>query len=553
MRHETVLSPSEVEILQKSRNDPSIFSDYFFRPPGYTKGWIFDDKFVEEGKWQKTVCMAFQKDITIVGGFGTGKTVGIGMGACYWACLLTDFKFLNAAPKQWQAKQMYDLIISHARNTRFDDLIWEKPRRPYPKVVLRFRIGKVLYESTLEFMSADKEAQGILSWEGDWLNIEEAGLMDNLEEVIINTGSRLRGQIRGRTRLGRFSMISNSWDNYELWSYFDQAETDPDNFLSIAVSTRHNKNVTEEQFQRMLLRIPKEERQRFLDATRPEGRGNYFDKDCVYACESQVLDELVTENIEKETPGYVLEKVHGAGVYHYRIPPRPKSLYLLIGDPGVGTLPRRNAPTIGLFEVSQFPKQPAVLHAFWWGSGNGRIGPFVDMMLELAEIYRPFRIYIDSTSTQKNMTYLINEYVFKKKFEMQESDGNPLVTEHGFESPLGIVKGFSGLDFSGSGKNMYLQALRMYVEAGLFSWPRSIVGIRSQLTNYDLERDRKIPQDIVAMMSMAAYAIRANFHVDLEELLNRDRPKIVEAPVGTRRSSGEARTRRSPQAHQTFR
>jgi hypothetical protein len=177
------------------------------------------------------------------------------MGACYWSVMLKDFKFLNAAPKAWQAKQMYDIILLNARNTRFDDLIWERPRRPYPKIIIRFYIGKVLYESTLEFMSADKDAQGILSWEGDWLNLEEAGLMDNLEEVIINTGSRLRGQVRGRSRLGRFSMISNSWDNYHLWYYFDQASGDPENFLSIAVSTRHNKNVTPEQFKRMLMRI----------------------------------------------------------------------------------------------------------------------------------------------------------------------------------------------------------------------------------------------------------------------------------------------------------
>lgn len=550
MRHEAVLSPSEVEILQASREEPSIFSDYFFRPPGYEHGWRFDDNFVEEGKWQKKVTMASQKDITIVGGFGTGKTVGIGMGACYWACMMTDFKFLNAAPKQWQAKQMYDLILAHARNTRFEDLIWEKPRRPYPKITLRFKIGKVLYESSLEFMSADKEAQGILSWEGDWLNIEEAGLMDNLEEVIINTGSRLRGQIRGRTRLGRFSMISNSWDNYALWSYFDQAETDPDNFLSIAVSTRHNKNVTEEQFQRMLLRIPKEERQRFLDATRPEGRGHYFDKESIYGCESEFLAEIVKQKAEREEPGYVLEKVHGAGVYHYRVPPKNKGLYMLIGDPGTGNIPRRNAPVIGLFEVSQFPKAPAVMDAFWWGSGNGRIGPFVDMMLELAEIYRPFRIYIDSTSTQKNMTYLINEYVFKKKFELQgEDDG--LVTEHGFQSPLGIVKGFSGLDFSGSGKNMYLQALRMYLEAHLFVWAKCIVGVRSQLSNYDLENDRKIPQDIVSVFAMAAFAIRVNFHVDLEDILNKDTPKIADDPLGSRRSPRDGRTRRSRQAHPT--
>lgn len=547
MRREATLSPAEVEILQRAQDDPSIMTDYFFRPPGYDKGWLFDDNFVNEGKWQKTVCLAAQKDITIVGGFGTGKTVGIGMAACYWSVMLTDFKFLNAAPKQWQAKQMYDLILLTARNTRFEDLIWEKPRRPYPKIVIRFRIGKVLYESSLEFMSADKDAQGILSWEGDWLNIEEAGLMDNLEETIINTGSRLRGQVRGRTRLGRFSMISNSWDNYYLWYYFDQADTDPKNFLSIAVSTRHNKNVTEEQFQRMLMRIPKEERQRFLDATRPEGRGHYFDKDSVYQCESDLLSEIVEAEVANETPGYTLEKLHGVGVYYYLAPPKTGALHLLLGDPGVENVPRRNSPCCMVWEVTDFPKNPAVLVGFWWGSGGGKIGPWLDMMFKLADIYRPFRIYIDSTSTQKNMNFIINEYVFKKKFDLEPEQG-----DWGFDSPLGIVKGFGGMDFSGSGKNTYLQALRLYIEAGLFTWPKTIIGIRSQLTNYDVENDRKIPQDIVATMAMSAHAMRAHFHVNLEELIAKDRPHYDEQPAGSRRSSTAARSRRSGTAHETF-
>jgi hypothetical protein len=92
-------------------------------------------------------------------------------------------------------------------------LIWEKPRRPFPKITLRFQIGETIYESSLEFMSADRGATGILSWEGDWINIEEAGPLDNLEKIVTALGSRLRGSVRGRSRLGRMSMISNSWDN----------------------------------------------------------------------------------------------------------------------------------------------------------------------------------------------------------------------------------------------------------------------------------------------------------------------------------------------------
>ena len=74
------------------------------------------------------------------------------------------------------------------------------------------------------------------------------------------------------------------------------------------------------------------------------------------------------------------------------------------------------------------------------------------------------------------------------------------------------------MDFSGSKKSWYLHALRLSLEGRRLTWAKNIVGIRSQLTNYDPARDDKIAQDIVATLSMVAFAVRMYFHVDLEEL-----------------------------------
>jgi hypothetical protein len=555
MRQEAVLTPSEIEILQRGVEDPSVVTDYFFRQLGSEHGWLFDDNFVPEGAWQRTVHEAQQKDITVIGGFGTGKTLGIAMSACTWSLLTKDFKFLNIAEKAWQAKQMYDLILLWARNTRFEDLIWEQPRKPFPKIVLRYRIGKTLYESSLEFMSADRDATGILSWEGDWLNIEEAGLLDNLEDIIINVGSRLRGSVKGRERLGRFSMISNSWDNFHLWYYFDQAMADPDNFLSIVVSTRHNKNVTEEQLKRMVARIPPEERERFIEGTRPEGRGNYFDRQSVYACEDPLEFDIVYKNVQDDIPGYHYEKMHGAGVTYYTLPPVPGHLYLGFGDPGVGTAPQRNAPVLMIWDVTNFPKIPAKLVAFYWGDGGGKIAPFVERMLTFAETYTPIRFYIDSTGPQKNSAQLINEHIFRKRFAIKKAETaeDALVEESGYISPMGMVRGIHGMDFSGGGKSEYLVACRLFIETGLLRWAKAITGIRSQLTNYDAERDKKIAQDIVACMSMSAYGIRGFFHVNIEDLLTRPTKETQGLFVTSRRLSPAGRSRRSTHAHQTQR
>lgn len=545
MRQEAVLSPSEVEILKLSRDDPNVFTDYFFRPYGENKGWLFDDNFSEEGKWQKNLHQAAQKDITIVGGFGTGKTIGVAMSACVWCVLTRDFKFLNVGPKAWQAKQMYDMVLLNARNTRFEDLIWEKPRRPHPKIVIRFRIGGLLYESSMEFMSADKDATGILSWEGDWLHIDEAGLLDNLEDVIINVGSRLRGTVRGRERLGRFSMTSNSWDNFYLWYYFDQAVADPENFLSIVVSSRHNKNVTEEQLKRMLARIPAEERDRFIEGTRPEGRGKFFDKMSIYTCEVPGEAEHVRQKVLEEKSGYSYERLYGAGVVTFAVPPRGGRLYMFFGDPGTGGAPHRNSPVIMGWDVTSLPKQPARLIAFWWGNGGGKIGPFVDKLLNFMDTYRPMWVGIDSTGPQKNMAYLINEYLFRERFN-EDYDNN--ADYAGYDGPLGKVFGIHGMDFSGSKKMMYLHAARLMIESRLMTWPKDIVGIRSQLTNYDPERDRKIAQDIVATMSMSAHGIRTTFHVSPEELLEKANAMVYPDALKVRRVPNATRSKRNAKA-----
>lgn len=555
MRTEVVLSPSEIEILKNGLQDPSLITDYFFRPYGEDKGWIFDENFTPEGEWQKKVHTAYQRDITIIGGFGTGKTLGIGMSAVAWCLTTRDFKFLNVAPKAWQAKLMYDYIITSARNTRFEELIWEKPRKPFPKITIRYRIGKVVYESSMEFMSADKDATGILSWEGDWLHIDEAGLIDDLESVITNAGSRLRGSVRNRSRLGRFSMASNSWDNFYLWYYFDQAAGDPDNFLSMTISSRSNKNITEDQLARMVARIPVDERARFIDGTRPEGRGWYFSRDKIYECEDEFIGEYVYDQVQKAVPGYILDKLYGAGIVRFQLPPQKNRMYMLFGDPGIGAAPQRNAPVLMVWDVTNFPNVPARLCAFWWGSGNGRVGPFINRMFEFIEVYLPIYCGIDSTGPQKNMNYLINEHLFKEKFghniEVNIDDYTGEYVETGYMSPLGKVKGIGALDFSGSMKNTYLQAARLLIENHLLSWPKTITGIRSQLSNYDPEKDKKIAQDIVATIGMSAHGIRTWFHIDPQALYSAYSKKNNQLVVQDRRLPSTGRTRRSRRKQET--
>lgn len=264
-------------------HDARLFTDYWFN------GWLFDYKI--EPPWQLRVHHAKQTQIVIIGGAGSGKTVFKGISAAVWAASTHHFKFMNVAPTQYQSRQMFDAIMSRAEGTRFTRLIAKSVEKPYPKIVLRHSgIG----ESTLEFMSTDKNANKILSFEGDWINYDEGGLDDELDQTLPRLSTRLRGSIHGRSRLGRFSLTTNPHINPQLYYLFDMAEADPEHCLSVLVKTRSNKNITDEQIRQMVSHITDErERERWLDGRRPEGAGKEFPDSLVSLCQDAGLDDIM--------------------------------------------------------------------------------------------------------------------------------------------------------------------------------------------------------------------------------------------------------------------
>jgi hypothetical protein len=527
------LSDYEEEVIVKGLKDPDYITDYFFRKPGATTGWLFDFNFDPQGAWQKTLHLAKQKRITMIGGFGTGKTRGVAMSAFSWAVTTRDFRFMNVAPVAWQSELMYQFLEESAEDTPAEKLIVNKVQRPYPKIEIAFYFRGTLVRSKLEFMSVDKNASKILSWEGDWINVDEAGLIDNLDDISINLGSRLRGSVNGRARLGRLSFTSNSWENYELWRRFDLANAEPDLYLSMVISTRHNHNVTKDQLKVMLKDIPESEHERYIDGTRPQGRGNYFSESSVYNAESKIYGDLIQDGADrieerkKNEPGitisqdYWVTSRHGMGVTDFGTPAQKLGAYMVFGDPGTGQAPMRNAPTIMVWDVTDFPEKKAVLSSFWWGSGDGKITPFVNKMLTLMSFYNPIYTAIDNTSTQKHAAQLLNVYLpaLRDRGENEFISGVDLAR-------INNIK-INGLDFSGGMKNTFLISGKLFIEAQLCVWPQFCSGIRSQLLNYDPEKDSinsktTIAQDIVAAFCMSAYAIRYFFRIDPASMVNKN-------------------------------
>lgn len=488
------LAPHEVEIMRASASDPNIFFEYWCKKPGLDP-FQLDYKFEEGAKWQKDFCMAEQSLIVAICGIATGKTLACGMSAFYHGSITPYFKFMNVGHELMQAKFMYDEILAYTEGTRAEQLIWKKPAAPHPKIVIAYKIGDVKVTSTLDFQSAGEasDALQLFSYRGDWINIEEAGRFNNLEEIVSRLTTRLTGaSASGRPYMGRLSVISNPIDNPQLWSLFDRAVDDPENAATFMIDTNQNKNVTDKQLAAQLRNIPEEEQDFYLSGKRPEGRGAFFSRKLVQKCESDLLSEKLREGIVSNEDGWrgVYDSV--LGYYDWKFPRRDNHSYIVVGDPGTGKAPLRNAPAIMAFDVTDAPRINTIC-GMWWGNGMGRITSWIEHLLEFMAFYRPDFVGVDSTASQKNMAEVINmEYV----------------TDQGYS-----VNQITGMDFSGIRKLQYLVSSRVTFELGALAYPSIATGISSQLKSYDIVEDRsttsKLAQDLVCCVAMGTFASRA--------------------------------------------
>jgi len=480
------LSDAERVIIERAWTDARWFTDYWLN------GWLFDNRIATP--WQLDMHHAPQGDLTAIGGFGCGKTVAFGISYLVRCATIPYYKFLNVAPVAWQSKQMWSSIKQTLIGTRMSDfMVVKMVERPYPKIVIA---NDYVGESTMEFMSADKQGDKILSWEGDAIHIDECGLIQDLEDLSRNLASRLRGTLRHknlwnkkqweeRPREARFSMSSNAWENPYMWWRLDMADKEPNYYWGKLLSTYDNENLTGDQIRKLEGKITsKEDRDRWLKGHRPKGIGDQFSAEMIEKCLDESLVSITKEAIEKDLEGYALREADKVGVWNWELPADKDRIYMVIGDPGQGNPPYRNAPSIGVFDITDFPKGPAVMRAFWWGFGRGSYQPFVSQMWQYAATYKSTDLAFDSTGTQKMM----DELVF-------ERDGLPVV----------------GMNLAGM-KMAFNTALKLFMDKELIKLP-DLSGIRAQLGNYKLP-DTGIPQDIVSMLQMASGYLRKFYYVD---------------------------------------
>ena len=463
------ITSADLEVFELARSDGSIFTQYYFN------GFIFQP-------WQKLFHHAQQPNITIIGGVGSGKTIGSGISAATWCAMVEHFHFMNVAPTSWQSSLMYDAILQWAETGLYaSKFVTRIARKPYPIITL-------YNGSTMRFMTAQDDISRLRGWEGDWMHGDEFGFIDTMRTTCAIMRTRLRGKTPyGRHRLGRLSVTTTATDNPDLWDRFDRSQADPKSYLSFTVRTDENPHLTERDVQLMREDIPEELRLTEMDGKRPMGRGRFFPLHVVRSCESRDLNELAFQAQDANVPGALYEEDSRLGVLRYSIPAIPGHEYLIAADPGTGNVPRRNAACVVVFDITGFPLMEgsrAEMAAFAWVSGNGTYHAFEHQFKTWWEYYKcGMNAALETTGPQKSLA----EYAFTLGLS-----GHQMLIEP--------------MDMSGNRKNEALQAAIQLYQRGLFRTP-FVRGMRNQLVGYDLP-DTKLAQDIVSAIATASAWLR---------------------------------------------
>ena len=454
--------------------------------------------------WQFALAHATQMDSTIIGGMGCSKTVGAGACGVYWCCQLPSFRFLGCGPTSYQASQMHEAVRTELLDWKRQDEI-PRPIHKYVKKIVDRPWPRIEFwnGSTMEFMSGDMQGQKILTWSGDVVVVDQAESFDDLERLMENLGTRTRGIVQDRERLGKLILLANAEYHPALWERFDMGLTDvegslPEHYLSILLTTYDNPYLSKKQVEAFERRIVDPERQRqLLLSERPIPRGKEFTAAILEPAQAPSMDENMAHQLQEGTPGYQMQTMRRAGTWLWETPYNEFSEYIVTGDPGQNCPPYRNSPCVVAFDVTDFPDRPAELAAFWWGDGKGSYWPFIYKFEEYCQIYKPRARAFDATGSQKGF----DELCFQQR---------------------GLV--VEGLNMQ-KWKMQMIVTLKLLLGKELLRMPKGIQGIWMQLAGWHMP-DKKLRQDVASTLFMAAFLINRLYMLsDLQEGDTLDMPE----------------------------
>jgi len=420
-----------------------------------------------------------------VTGTGSGKTAGVAIRALIYCALFPGFRFLNVAPGQAQAELALGEVSKWAGNTEFRKFIktsrganplWKE--KPYPTVSVEVVDG---YPSTFVCQTVKNDATQVLGGERDWINADEAQLLEGIEESQQILATRLRGtRSTGAPRSTKLTWITNPGHNPELMSLMDQYQGlhdkgDESIMVLEGVDTKDNIYLTRRQ---------REEQQKVLNQrARDRWHGGLMSavlqnseigEDLLENCYCDSLDDWVQRNGKY---------VDGLGLMQYYRPPKQDRTYVVVGDTGkssITSMSSQNIPCVMTFDITEFLEKPMELVSFAWFDGQGTYDTFISKFLSTMMRYQAAGYY-DATNVQT---------------AFEDTD------------PRFSAAPTTPIYFSGSsGVKKWSVAIAVQLMSdGQFAWPR-IKAFWHQARIFEYS-SRKNADDIIATLLVFALALR---------------------------------------------
>ena len=438
----------------------------------YLRGW--------EPLWyQYAFHQAPQPNTTLLAGIAAGKTTAVAGSNFVDCATIPYFRALNTSVTSKQAELPFEMLMGWIEgNERAEHLIDDITLRPYP--IIKFKNF-----SEYAFRTAGKDARFIRGQEYDRINFDEAGL-DFFGETIKVLRGRLRGKRPdGTKRMNRLDVITSPTDTPWLRERFERgwkenADANLRDYLSFRIETYMNEHLTRRTIALMEKEYPDEMIDVELRAMFPDYGMSMFAKSHLTACFDQSLNDAMVLGLNpdegKPKPGYREEVHHRHGITLWELPYTPGHMYIMAGDPGTDSPPKRNSGVICVFDVTH---RPARMVYFDWVDGRGSYNPFLNSYRYAISKYHPVLKGLDSTGTQK----AIDELAFENN---------------------GIA--VDGINFQKDKEGM-LNSLISVISNHEVMMPL-IKGVNNQLSIYARDKDKKIAQDIVMTLAIAAFLMR---------------------------------------------
>lgn len=442
--------------------------------------------------WQDQMWTSKHPIQVVVGGFGSGKTFAKLIHMLIRAITLRGYRGFALAPYSIQSTEVYKQALSVIEGTYFERFLIAAPSKPYPHLVLgNDQVGR----NVIECYPVLDDPTKLRTLTGDEVLLDQAERMEDLDSFIRDAGTRLRGQVRGRPRLGQIALVANADDNPILWDWFDEAQVDPKYVWSYAPATHENFYLTVPDLYRFQRQVGRGEqaRKQYLFGGRPIGGGEHFPQKSLLAARAEWLDERMEEALQAGEKGWVREEAQKVGVHRWEMPSDPDGIYIVAADPGWSDPPFRNSPAIAVWKIgdkksnTMFPNIPAQMVAFAWVYGGGDPNPWMEQFTEYCIRYKAIgQNGFDSTGFQSGYERLTD-------------------LKHLLPTPVQLT---------GGKKYIYLTHAKKIMADGNFQIP-NIPHLFSQCAKYKLP-DEKLRQDIVSMLFVTAALLEPYLQMEID-------------------------------------